>query len=103
MPFGVLTIVVSSQSGASFGTRFWKNDEPVGTVREPLHEGRPSAHRPHQRLGETEVVVDEIELRLAVLGKEDLVGVRDRDLTAIDLENLFRVFGHAETLSGRDD
>ena len=28
MPFGVLTTVVCSQSGADFGTRFWKNDEP---------------------------------------------------------------------------
>jgi hypothetical protein len=28
VPFGVLTTFVSSQSGASFGTRFWKNDEP---------------------------------------------------------------------------
>ncbi len=28
VPFGVLTMVVSSQSGALSGTRFWKNDEP---------------------------------------------------------------------------
>ena len=28
VPFGVLTIVVCNQSGADFGTRFWKNDEP---------------------------------------------------------------------------
>ena len=32
VPFGVLTIVVSSQSGAFSGTRFWKNDEPAGAV-----------------------------------------------------------------------
>ena len=29
VPFGVLTTVVCSQSGAPFGTRFWKNDVPA--------------------------------------------------------------------------
>ena len=28
VPFGVLTTEVSNQSGASFGTRFWKKEEP---------------------------------------------------------------------------
>ena len=28
VPLGVWTVVVSSQSGAFFGTRFWKNDGP---------------------------------------------------------------------------
>jgi hypothetical protein len=28
VPFGVDTTVVVSQSGADFGTRFWKNDLP---------------------------------------------------------------------------
>ena len=28
VPFGVLTIVVSSHGGADFGMRFWKNDGP---------------------------------------------------------------------------
>ncbi len=28
VPFGVDTVAVSSQSGAFFGTRFWKNESP---------------------------------------------------------------------------
>ena len=28
VPLGVDTVVVCSQSGAFFGTRFWKNDGP---------------------------------------------------------------------------
>ena len=29
VPLGVETTVVVSQSGADFGTRFWKNDLPL--------------------------------------------------------------------------
>ena len=65
VPFGVLTIVVCSHSGASSGTRFWKNDGPPAPFGKPLHQHRPAAHRAHQRLGEPQVVADEVELGLA--------------------------------------
>ncbi len=94
VPFGVLTIVVCSQSGADFGTRFWKKFEPLAPFGEALHQRRPAAHRAHQRLGEAEVVVDEVELRLAVLGEEHLVGVRDEELVPVDLEGLLVGRGH---------
>ena len=42
VPFGVLTIVVSSQSGALSGTRFWKNDEPPAPCgNRCMSTGRP--------------------------------------------------------------
>ena len=42
VPLGVLTIDVSSQSGASFGTRFWKNDEPSTPLgKRCMSTGRP--------------------------------------------------------------
>ena len=94
VPFGVLTIVVSSQSGALSGTRFWKNDEPVGAVREPLHEHRPSAHRAHQRFFDREVVLDEVELGLAALGEHHLVRAGDADGTPGDVELDVIPFGH---------
>ena len=46
VPFGVLTIVVSSQSGASSGTRFWKNDEPPAPCgKRCISTGRPPIAR----------------------------------------------------------
>ena len=46
VPFGVLTIVVSSQSGASSGTRFWKNDEPPAPWgKRCISVGRPPIAR----------------------------------------------------------
>ena len=42
VPFGVLTIVVCSQSGADFGTRFWKNDDPPApSGKRCMSVGRP--------------------------------------------------------------
>ena len=74
VPLTVSTVVVSSQSGALSGTRFWKNDGPPAPLREALHQHRPAAHRAHQRLGDRGVVADEVELRLAALAEEDLAG-----------------------------
>ena len=47
VPFGVLTIVVCSQSGAVSGIRFWKNDEPPAPFGESLQQHRPIAHLAH--------------------------------------------------------
>jgi hypothetical protein len=46
VPFGVLTIVVWSQSGASAGTRFWKNDVPPAPFgNRCINTGRPPIAR----------------------------------------------------------
>ena len=57
-----------------------------GSRWEPLQEQRPAARRAHQRLGDAQVVANEVELRLAALGEEHLVGRGDPDLAAVDLE-----------------
>ena len=42
VPFGVLTIVVSSHSGAFLGTRFWKNELPSAPCgKRCMRVGRP--------------------------------------------------------------
>ena len=42
VPLGVLTTDVSNQSGASFGTRFWKNDDPSTPFgKRCISTGRP--------------------------------------------------------------
>ena len=42
VPFGVLTTEVSSQSGRSFGTRFWKKLEPSTPLgKRCMSTGRP--------------------------------------------------------------
>ena len=71
-------LVVCSQSGALSGTRFWKNELPARPLGEALHEHRAAAHRPHERLGDAQVVGGEIELGLAALSEEDLVRVTDQ-------------------------
>ena len=46
VPFGVLTIVVCSHSGAVSGTRFWKNELPSAPFgKRCMRVGRP----PHAR------------------------------------------------------
>jgi hypothetical protein len=46
VPFGVLTTVVCSHSGASLGTRFWKNDGPSAPFgNRCMSTGRPPIAR----------------------------------------------------------
>ena len=46
VPFGVLTTVVSSHSGASSGTRFWKKfDPPTPFGNRCMSTGRPPTAR----------------------------------------------------------
>ena len=87
VPFGVLTIVVSQPVGRASGHALLEERRPVGAVREALHQGRSAAHRAHQRLGDAQVVVDEVELGLAALREEDLVGAGDAHLVPVDLED----------------
>ena len=47
-------------------------------LRVALEQHRPVAHRLHERTLDGPVVLDEIELRLAALAEEDLVGMGDR-------------------------
>ena len=76
VPFGVLTTAVCSHSGRDSGTRFWKN-ELAGAVREALEEHRPPAHGGQQRPADRLVEADQVELGLAPLGEEHLVGAGD--------------------------
>ena len=86
VPFGVLTIVVSSQSGASSGTRFWKNDEPPAPFgNRCISTGRPP-HRAHQRRLDRLVVVDEVELGLPRSGNITLSGLVTRDRASRQLD-----------------
>ena len=86
VPFGVLTIVVSSQSGALSGTRFWKNDEPLAPCgKRCMSTGRPPIVA-HERLRDREVVVDEVELGLAPLREQHLARARDAHRVPVDLE-----------------
>ena len=87
VPFGVLTIVVCSHSGARLGDALLEERAALGAVREPLHQGRPPARGAQQRLGDGEVVPHQVELRLAPLREEDLVRARDRDLAPRDVEH----------------
>ena len=90
---GRLTIVVCSHSGAPSGIRFWKNFEPCGAVGEALQQHRPVAHRPHHRVADRHVVVDEIELGVAAGREEDLVGAGDRERPPGD-RDLARAIAH---------
>jgi hypothetical protein len=46
VPLTVWTVVVSSQSGASLGTRFWKNDgPPAPSGNRCMRVGRPPMAR----------------------------------------------------------
>src|SRR5581483_11509916 len=72
----------------------------LGSVRETLHQRRPAARRAHQRLGDRQVVPDEVELRLLPLGEEDFVGARDRELSPGDLEHV--LLSHGSTVSAED-
>ena len=46
VPFGVLTIVVCSHSGAVSGTRFWKNELPSAPCgKRCINVGRPPVAR----------------------------------------------------------
>ena len=46
VPLGVLTTIVSSQSGAPLGTRFWKKDLPLApSGKRCMRVGRPTMVR----------------------------------------------------------
>ena len=59
-------------------------------VDEALERHRPAADAGQRAIGDREVVVDEVELRVPRIGEVDLLRVRDRDLAAADLEDLLR-------------
>ena len=73
---------------------------PGGAVDEPLERHRPAAGAAQRAVGDGQVVVDEVELRVAGLREVDLPRVRDRDLAPVDPEDLlFR--RHADTIHRR--
>ena len=99
VPFGVLTIGRAQPRRRVVGHALLEERVAARAVREALHQHGPSAHRAHDRLGDREVVVDEVELGLAPLLEEHLARARDADVVAVDLE-LDRVvlLGHAGTV-----
>ena len=101
VPLTVWTVVVSSQSGAPSGTRFWKNDGPPAPFGKRCMQHRAAAHRAHERLGDRGVVADEVELRLAALGEQDLAGARDPHLAPGELEHLRVVCRHDAHRTGQ--
>ncbi len=95
VPFGVLTMAVSSQAGRASGHALLKEGGTACPVRVALEEDGTALHGPHEgRLdARVQVVADEVELGLAPLGKEDLVGAADGDLVAGRLD-MDRALGH---------
>ena len=71
----------------------------VDPVDEPLERHRPAADARQRPVGDGDEVGHHVELGVAGLGEVDLVGVRDRDLAAADLEHLLarRHGRHART------
>ena len=98
VPLGVDTMVVASQSGRFSGTRFWKNDlPPAPSGKRCSSTGRPPI-APQDRLLDREVVVDEVELGVAPLGEEHLVGAGHRQLVAGQLEGDGDLLAHGRTV-----
>src|SRR5581483_12029179 len=86
--------------GCVLGNALLEERAALGAVREALHQRRPAAGGAHERLRDGQVVPDELELRLAALGEEHLVGARDRELPAGDLEHV--LLSHGSTVSTED-
>ena len=101
VPLGVETIVVSSQSGAESGTRFWKNDDRSRRWGS-AGAGRAVAHGAHERRPRRPRSSGRGRAWSAPLGEEDLVGAGDRDGPArrLDVDG-FAVggLGHGPTVS----
>ena len=100
-PLGNLTVAVSSQSGAFFGTRFWKKNSPVGAVDEALHRRRALAQVQAGGVGDREVVLGEVALGVAGLREEDLARAREPHLAPGRLDR-DRFLGHRRDLRNRD-
>ena len=66
----------------------------LGAVRVPLQLRRALVEHPHDALADGEVVLDEVELRLAARAEEDLVRIRHLDGARPDLELDEGRFGH---------
>jgi hypothetical protein len=73
----------------------------VGAVDVALQDDRPAGDPAKRAVGDREVVPREVELRVARLREEDLLGIRDDDLAAGGLENHLGVLRHAESLRAR--
>ena len=68
-------------------------------LRVALEEHRAVAHRLHERALDGPVVLDEVELRLAALAEEDLVGMGDRHRVPPGLDH--DLVGHGLSVPGR--
>jgi len=70
------------------GRALLKEGLAAGALDEALERHRPPVDPANRALGDGRVVVDELELGVPGLGKEDLARVGDDDLAAPDLQDL---------------
>src|SRR5207248_10674529 len=61
---------------------------------------RPPGDSPQRALGNRDVVIDKIQLRVTGARKEHLVGIRDRDFAARDLEDNRLRLRHTDSVAG---
>jgi hypothetical protein len=78
-----------------------KEELALGPVHEALESHRPPPDAAQRPLGRDEVVLDEIKLRVARGGKENLVGIRDDYVALADFQDLL-FSGHIATISQTD-
>jgi hypothetical protein len=80
-----------------------KEEFALGAVDVALQRHRTASDPTDRAIGDRQVVVNEVELRMAGVREEDLPRVRDRDLTPCDLDDLlgFRHGPHDRTRTRR--
>ncbi len=84
---GKCTVVVCEPVGAVSGTRFWKKNSPATPSTQRLSVVGRSRRCAHDRLVTVQVVVHQVELGEAGLGKEQLARVGDAQLATRGLDD----------------
>src|SRR6184192_3408262 len=86
-PDGKESSTVSIHSGRDVGARFWKKASPSAPLTNRLRA--MGTRDPTQgSFGDRHVIADQIELGVAALREEDLVGIADRDRPPGDFQDL---------------
>ena len=79
------------------GRPFLEERLAFGAVDETLESHRPAARPAQRAIGDREVVVDHVDLRVTRLREVDLLRIADRDDLAADIQ-LERLLGHVSRL-----
>ena len=85
-PLGSSGSDACTHSGWWGGQRFSKNRSPCGAVGRAHERGRPPGEVGEHHRRDPAVVVDHVGFAEARGGVEQLVEVRERELTAVDLD-----------------